>query len=270
MHEKKAGGDRIAAPYDKQDGYAEQPPRVGLLLQTAREKQGLSVQAVSQQTRIARTILRAIEKEDYAQLPPDTFTRGLIVLYAEQLGFDGPQTADRFFAERGTDSASSCSPNWISRSQETNLLTEPPRISSATLAAGLLGLIIVSFALFSVAFSWNPLSVFTDKFTHADTSTDAPFHPANPATKNGTAQQTVLLHATFLADCTLEATIDQQPTQTMTFRKGSTMHWEAGKRLQVVFAQPDCATLQVNGAPYPFPPAVDGRCSLLLAVPSPP
>jgi cytoskeleton protein RodZ len=61
----------------------------GAQLQAAREAAGLSLDQVAQQLKLAPRQVRALEEEDFAQLPGRTFARGFVRNYARLLNLDG-------------------------------------------------------------------------------------------------------------------------------------------------------------------------------------
>lgn len=71
----------------------------GLYLQTVRVEKGISIERVSEESRIRGEILRSIEAEDHDNLPDDVFVKGFLRLFAETIGAD-PEEALRRFAIR--------------------------------------------------------------------------------------------------------------------------------------------------------------------------
>jgi cytoskeleton protein RodZ len=61
----------------------------GSRLKSAREAAGLSLDQVAQQLKLAPRQVRALEDEDFAQLPGRTFARGFVRNYARLLNLDG-------------------------------------------------------------------------------------------------------------------------------------------------------------------------------------
>jgi cytoskeletal protein RodZ len=61
---------------------------LGQLLREAREKKGLSIAEVEQETRIRRPQIEALEEESYEKLPAGIFRKGLLRSYAQYLGLD--------------------------------------------------------------------------------------------------------------------------------------------------------------------------------------
>jgi cytoskeletal protein RodZ len=72
----------------------------GQYLQTIRVQKQMSLEQVAAETRIRVTILRALEHEDFAQLPPDVFTVGFVRTYAQAVGADGNEAVERYHAQR--------------------------------------------------------------------------------------------------------------------------------------------------------------------------
>ncbi len=68
-----------------------QPLTAGALLVRAREAAGLTVDAVSQQLKLAPRQVRALEEDDYTHLPGRTFVRGFVRNYARLVRLD-PET----------------------------------------------------------------------------------------------------------------------------------------------------------------------------------
>jgi cytoskeletal protein RodZ len=60
-------------------------PWPGRLLRAVRESKGLSLEAVSEMTRIRRGMLEWIESDAFDQLPAPVYTRGLILQIAKAL-----------------------------------------------------------------------------------------------------------------------------------------------------------------------------------------
>ncbi len=143
-------------------GYDVQDSTVGIRLQLLREQKGLSIQEVSEETHISASNLKAIEGENYDQLPADTFIRGLVTIYGNFLGIDGAEAARIFLRERDNSQPR----GWRSRpgrgghSLSPKKLAEPSHISSATIATILLLLIVVSFSAFCLYTGWNPFGYF--------------------------------------------------------------------------------------------------------------
>ena len=60
----------------------------GRYLKTARESQSLSLEQVSDSTRIRKNLIQAIEEDRYDLLPPPVYVKGFLTSYAAFLGLD--------------------------------------------------------------------------------------------------------------------------------------------------------------------------------------
>lgn len=68
----------------------------GECLKKAREKKTLSLEQVASQTRIPESHLRALESEDFENLPAKVFVKGFVRSYAKVLDLDEEDTLQRF------------------------------------------------------------------------------------------------------------------------------------------------------------------------------
>ena len=71
---------------DTETGESQRRP--GHELRVAREQAGLEPETIAGRLRIARSQLEALERDDYAQLPPPTYVRGYLRIYAREVGLD--------------------------------------------------------------------------------------------------------------------------------------------------------------------------------------
>ncbi len=73
---------------------------VGEILRREREKQGLSIADVANETSIRDVYLEAIEKGSYDELPGDVYAKGFIRNYSRFLQIDGDSLLEQYDAER--------------------------------------------------------------------------------------------------------------------------------------------------------------------------
>ena len=69
---------------------------IGYSLKAARERQGIGLPEAELATKIRAKYIRALEEEDFAALPADTYARGFLRTYAEYLGLDGEIYVDEY------------------------------------------------------------------------------------------------------------------------------------------------------------------------------
>lgn len=69
---------------------------IGYSLKAARERQGIDLPEAELATKIRAKYIRALEEEDFAALPAETYARGFLRTYAEYLGLDGEIYVDEY------------------------------------------------------------------------------------------------------------------------------------------------------------------------------
>jgi cytoskeleton protein RodZ len=77
------------------------PIAVGAVLKQTRERRGIELETVEQETKIRSKYLRALEDEDWDVLPGPAYTRGFIRAYAELLGLDSEVLVDEYRRRHG-------------------------------------------------------------------------------------------------------------------------------------------------------------------------
>lgn len=137
----------------------------GQYLRKLRTDKELTIKDVTDTTRISEVNLNAIEAQDFPTLPADTFTRGLLTIYAEFLGVDPAKVVPQFMQER--DASKSGGKRTRTKQPRKILapktLAEPSQVSSMTTAFILLIVIVVLFTVFCLYTSWNPFSFLADE-----------------------------------------------------------------------------------------------------------
>jgi len=73
----------------------------GERLQREREMRGITLEEISESTKITSRCLRALEEEDFDKLPGGVFTKGFVRAYAAYLGLDEDKAVADFVAASG-------------------------------------------------------------------------------------------------------------------------------------------------------------------------
>jgi cytoskeleton protein RodZ len=126
---------------------------LGVQLRRAREAQNLSLRDVSDQTRISRRYLEAIEADDYKNLPGGIFNRSFVKAFAKTVGLN---EADAIRAYERTARAHGESPDDIPTSRQPSRIYtdgEPVRSPLVTIALSILILTIISLGAYA-ALHW--------------------------------------------------------------------------------------------------------------------
>jgi cytoskeletal protein RodZ len=75
----------------------------GEQLKRERELRKVSLEEIAEATKISVRYLRALEINDFSQLPGGVFDRGFVRAYAQFVGLDEEATVEAYLAERGPD-----------------------------------------------------------------------------------------------------------------------------------------------------------------------
>src|SRR5215212_1696712 len=76
---------------------------IGTSLREARLRKGLDFPQLESATKIRGKYLRALEDEQFEQLPGQTYVKGFLRTYADALGLDGQLYVDEFNSRYGVD-----------------------------------------------------------------------------------------------------------------------------------------------------------------------
>ena len=126
---------------------------LGVQLRRAREAQNLSLRDISDQTRISRRYLEAIEADDYKNLPGGIFNRSFVKAFAKAVEFDEAQAIRAY--ER-TARAQGETPDDVPTSRQASRIYtdgEPVRSPLVTIALSILILAIISLGAYA-ALHW--------------------------------------------------------------------------------------------------------------------
>jgi cytoskeletal protein RodZ len=256
------------------------PATVGARLRKLREQQDLSISQVSEETHISISNLKAIEQELFDQLPADTFTRGLVSIYGNFLGINGRETAKHFLQERDQNQPRRRRNRAVSRTHSLSpkKLAEPSHVSSATIAAFLLILIIATFSSFCVYTGWNPFAYFlqqnqptvaplseTIEQEPEENTTSSPPAAAVPAQDHQAVSKPYTLKAVFTRDTGVVVILDGQSPLHLQGNRGEQLQWQAGKSMQIRFEEPASADITLNDTSIAFPTIKeDGKLTLTI------
>jgi cytoskeleton protein RodZ len=114
---------------------------LGARLRQARESRGLSLRELSDQTRIARRYLEAIEADDHKELPGGIFNRSFIKAYAKAVGFN---EAEAVSAYTEVARAHGEEPNELPTSRQHSRIYMDGDNSRSPIVTALLSLIILA------------------------------------------------------------------------------------------------------------------------------
>ena len=73
---------------------------VGEILLAAREKKGLALEVVSQETKIPAATLQYLETDNFEAIPAKVYATGFLKIYAQALGLDPNQLINKYEEQR--------------------------------------------------------------------------------------------------------------------------------------------------------------------------
>ncbi len=74
--------------------------QIGKELKEVREEKGISLEEISEKTKIQPRFLKAIESGNWRELPEEVYLRGFLRTYADALGLDGKDFVESYNMSR--------------------------------------------------------------------------------------------------------------------------------------------------------------------------
>jgi len=229
-------------------------PGVGQTIRAARVRRGVSIEQLSDVTKISTTILRALEAEELDRIPGGVFTRGFIRSCARELGLDPETTVAAFVAQQSaaTGAAAGSEPAALEHRtavemdpDDTALLSE----SSSDLAQMIVIAIIVAAAGY--------LSVHNRSDSTIAASAPAPIVREVPVGTSGTVDAVSAPPARSAPDLTLEiqaigpcwvaATSDGTPAVARLLDAGDSQSIAAHDEIRLRLGDPASVSFTLNG-----------------------
>jgi cytoskeletal protein RodZ len=207
---------------------------IGNSLREARVRQGLDFPAIEQATKIRGKYLRALEDEQFAVLPGDTYVKGFLRTYAEYLGLDGQLYVDEFNSRYVVESEEAFRPQRTPYRPSRH----DRRLESRVLVLGLLGIAVVT-ALVIAAWRYGGAEQRTT-FGNQPAATKAP----------------VKLRLTGVRSASMveirNTTSRGEPLFAGTIQRGETIE-RNGRRLWIRIRVPHALRMTVNGKTLALP-----------------
>jgi cytoskeleton protein RodZ len=273
---------------------------LGQLLRETREKKGLSLAEIEEDTKIRQAQIQALEEEDYGKLPSGIFLTGLLRNYAQYLGLDPAEVMKLHGAEdRERHAVPVVSEGF-----------EPPKgmaITSWLFIDLFLGVLIVASAVVvgSLAYNrWLP-TLSTPAVTptrHASLASPVlQFTPTTTLSPTATATEIpsgrLQVDVQIVARTWLEVTVDGEPAFRGLIESGTNWSWFAedsiamhvgnaggvlvtlnGRELGALGGQDEVVDIEwtwdnLNATPEPVPvsgtPAITGTVTITPTTPAP-
>lgn len=137
---------------------------LGDFLRDTRDKRGLDLDAIADDTKISMKNLKALEAGDFAALPAEAFTRGIYTLYAKALSLDPEHVLNRYSEEKpaGVKSGEKATAKSDSPQDVGQMAQRPSSLPLAVVGLALLFMLLAGGFL-CWYFSWNPATYLSQK-----------------------------------------------------------------------------------------------------------
>ncbi|MGI5920264.1 MAG: helix-turn-helix domain-containing protein [Syntrophomonadaceae bacterium] len=208
----------------------------GKKLKEERERQGYSLEAVEEETKIRKVYIKALEDEEFSLLPPRVYAVGFLKLYANFLKLNAEEMVEEFKSMAYSDEEEEHAVGTASIPEERGI--QWPRIFNLKR--------IIPAAVFLVLAIWVG-NLLVDNFNHQaenepisprpqQTETQSPVDktaPPSQAKVDKPLQAAVLIEAT--QECWLRVAVDEQQQYEGTLLPGQTKSF-TGKESVVINA----------------------------------
>jgi cytoskeleton protein RodZ len=244
------------------------PGDFGARLRRAREQRGISLQDIATRTRISRTALDALERNDIARLPGGIFTRAFVRAYAAEVGLNPERAVHEFIEEFPHDSVTAGTP-LSSQADDNEAIESERRVASAVLT-----LVLISLPLAGAVVYFGATGRQAAAPASATASADAAARPLPtgtqghevpvsgiastrgdsvppPAADRQPASAAPPLVITLRADapCWTSASVDGQRQVWRTLQPGDEVRLSASREVRVSAGNAAALGITINGAP---------------------
>ena len=237
---------------------------LGQRLRAAREGRNLTLRELSDQTRITRRHLEAIEADDYKQLPGGIFNRSFVKSYARAVGFDEDEALRLYLSAAGEAA------DEVPTRQHSRIYTDdaPSRSPLVTAGISLIVLAVISLAVYAGLHYYRRTSEAGDSQpagangTRPGQSGQAAGQQPRPAETPAATPTPTGLNVRVRAkgeDVWLRAKADDEPTTEGILSADETREFSASETLSLQYARSKAPALEVtiNGRPAAVPTEPD-------------
>ncbi|HEX9919403.1 MAG TPA: helix-turn-helix domain-containing protein [Pyrinomonadaceae bacterium] len=254
---------------------------LGARLRQAREARGISLRELSDQTRIARRYLEAIEADDYKELPGGIFNRSFIKAYAKGVGFN---EAEAVGAYTEVARAAGEAPDELPTSRQSSRIYMDGDTARSPIVTALLSLVILSIISLGIYAGLHYYQRRNNAGANAapTTNTDANAAATNPGTNDQTlTAQTPAAPATSPAanglrvqikakgeDVWLRTRVDEGSNSDGILAADQVRDYQPSERLTVQFSKSKATAIEImiNGRPAVVPSDAKGKPLVELVI----
>ena len=261
---------------------------LGAQLRQAREGRGVSLRELSDQTRIARRYLEAIEADNYKELPGGIFNRSFIKAYAKAVGFDEAKAVSAYTE---VARAHGEEPDELPTSRQHSRIYMDGDTARSPFVTGLLSLIILAIISLGIyaglhyyqrrnadtsaaqpAQTGTPTGATTNPGTNDQTlpaqqPNNVPPASSTPATASATGGLNVQIKAKG-EEVWLRTRVDEESNSDGILAADQVRDFKPAERLSVQFSKSKASAIEItiNGRPANIPTDAKGKPLVELVI----
>jgi cytoskeleton protein RodZ len=218
---------------------------IGAALREAREHKGLSIDAVEEKTKIAPSVITALEEGNRARFPHPVYARGFVRSYALLLGLDAVELCGHFSREYPVPTETE-HPE-VRAPQITVRMHDSGRVDTAVRIAAILGILIIG------ALGWYAFDVYRSRLPQAPVqeTVPAPAPTSTPAPAQAVPAETLPAPLTQMQELAAET---RNETGATAAGEGNASSVAPGNASHVLSPEPGKPVETKPGAEKPAPP----------------
>jgi cytoskeleton protein RodZ len=224
----------------------------GRYLQTIRLEKKISLEQVSQQTRIGLGNLLLIEQENHEQLPAEVYVKGFLRSYAKSIGADGDEVIRRYESCHDVQQRIS-EAEFTSKKMERGLWQKI--LVLLVLVSCIIGLSIFAVVFFRQApVADKPLEQKTAAENEQALEAQAEQQDLEAGSKQVIAvPEKLLLHVTAVEDTWLKAIVDEKGSTEYNLKSGDQIEIEAASGFNLLIGNAGGLKITLNDKPVSIP-----------------
>ena len=222
----------------------------GRYLQSIRIEKKISLERVSEETRIAIGNLQLIEKEDLEALPAEVFLRGFLRAFARAIGADGEEAVTLYQARLKMEDELAGAGSFSGRS------SLKPWLDLALSVAALLGVVVLS--LYGVSYFQTRAHLPETPDTHALSGNSKVVSTQSKQVSNTQKKSTTkppekwVLQITAIENTWVKLIIDNKDPKEYNLSSGEHIEVEASAGYNLLIGNARGLELKLNGDPVPI------------------
>jgi cytoskeletal protein RodZ len=225
---------------------------LGEELKRRREERSISLEEISETTRIGTRFLKAIETGNYSVLPGAIYTRSFIRAYARRVGLDEQEALAMYQQEAGASEGPLSDPEETRTGENPIPLTGPSRGLLPTALVTIVAALILGSGGWAI---WHYLNRAPALPAEPAVGETAPASAAAtvPATPVSAGRDRLTLTLEAKGTCWIKYSVDNgEPTQLM-LQKGETRSIEATASIDLSVGNTQAITMRINDREARFP-----------------